>query len=75
MLEQRIKIGKTELHNRLVMAPLCLDKSDHGKVSEALLKHYEERTGDGCVGLAVIEHCFVRPDGRFSENQLSIARD
>lgn len=75
MLEQGIKIGNMQLANRLVMAPLCLDKSDRGRVSEALLRHYDERTREGCVGLAVIEHCFVREDGRFSENQLSIARD
>lgn len=75
MLEQGIRIGNTELKNRLVMAPLCLDKSDHGTVSEELLAHYKDRTKGGCIGLAVIEHCYVRVDGRFSVNQPSVARD
>ena len=75
MLEQGIRIGDMELENRLVMAPLCLDKSDHGRVSEQLLAHYDERTKGGKIGLAVIEHCYVRADGKFSKNQLSVARE
>ena len=75
MLEKKIMLGKTELSNRLVMAPLCLDKSDRGSVSQKMLTHYDERTGGGCIGLAVIEHSFVRADGRYSLNQPSAARD
>ena len=75
MLEKKIMLGNTELSNRLVMAPLCLDKSDRGRVSRNMLTHYDERTKGGCIGLAVIEHCFVRADGRYSLNQPSVAGD
>ncbi len=47
MLEKKIMLGKTELSNRLVMAPLCLDKSDRGSVSQKMLTHYDERTEAG----------------------------
>ncbi len=60
MLKEPIALENTMLSNRLVMAPVDLEKSDHGTVTEEQLAYYEERTGGGCFGLAVIEHSFVR---------------
>ena len=74
-LKEAIKVGNQEIKNRLVMAPIALGKSNAGKVSQELLDYYDERTESGCVGLVVIEHSFVRADGRASENQLSVADD
>ncbi len=75
MLEKQITVGTVSLKNRLVMAPVALEKSDAGKVSEKLLIHYDERTKGGNIGLVVIEHSFVRIDGRASANQLSVSSD
>lgn len=75
MLEKEIKIRHCKLNNRLVMAPVALEKSDKGKVSNKLLAHYEERARGGCIGLVISEHTFVREDGRASRNQLSTAKD
>lgn len=75
MLKEPIALENTMLSNRLVMAPVDLEKSDHGTVTEEQLAYYEERTGGGCFGLAVIEHSFVKSNGRATENQLSAAKD
>lgn len=75
MLEKSVRIGRTELCNRLVMAPVDLEKSDHGTVSDTLLEYYDERTKGGYVGLVIVEHSYVQPDGRATEHQLSAAKD
>lgn len=74
-LDRGIRVGHWDLENRLVMAPVAMGKSDAGKVSPALLEQYDERTKGGYIGLVVIEHSFVRADGRANPNQLSAAED
>lgn len=75
MLEKAMYVGKVMVNNRLVMAPVDLQKSNHGTVTGELLKFYDERTAGGYVGLVIIEHSFVRAEGRATENQLSCAKD
>lgn len=75
ILNEEIKVGNKKLKNRLVMAPIALEKSDHGKVTEELLSYYDKRTKSSNIGLVVIEHSFIREDGRASKNQLSILED
>lgn len=75
MLEKTLKVGRVQLKNGLVMAPADLQKSNCGTVSEEQLNYYDERTKGGYVGLVIIEHSFIRADGRASENQLSCAKD
>jgi 2,4-dienoyl-CoA reductase-like NADH-dependent reductase (Old Yellow Enzyme family) len=57
------------------MAPIATEKSDAGKVTRALLDYYDERTKGGYPGLIVIEHSFIRSDGRAGVNQLSVSED
>ncbi len=75
MLEQSFSIGKKNLNTRLAMAPVDMQMSDHGTVSDAQVEYYDERTKGGCVGLVILEHSFVRVDGKVMENQLSCAKD
>lgn len=75
LLNEEIKAGNKKLKNRLVMAPIALEKSDHGKVTEELLSYYDKRTKSSNIGLVVTEHSFIREDGRASKNQLSISED
>lgn len=75
ILNEEIKVGNKKLKNRLVMAPIALEKSDHGKVTEELLSYYDKRTKSSNIGLVVTEHSFIREDGRASKNQLSISED
>ena len=75
MLEQSVTIGRLSLTNRLAMAPVDMEQSDRGTVTDEQIRFYDERTKGGCVGLVIVEHSFVRPDGRARENQLSCASD
>lgn len=75
MLNDSINVGSLKLKNRIVMAPIALEKSNHGTVSDELLEYYRARTDSGNIGLVVVEHSFIRSDGRASLNQLSCAND
>lgn len=75
LLNTPVRIGGIELKNRIVMPPMATEKSEGSGVSEALCRYYDEKTRDGAIGLVITEHCFVRPDGKASPRQLSIASD
>ncbi len=58
------------------MPPIATAKSsEEGLVTDAILRYYEQKSADGCLGLIIIEHCFVRPDGKASACQMSAADD
>ncbi|MEY8001369.1 NADH:flavin oxidoreductase [Clostridium sp. Mt-5] len=71
-----LKRGKLVLKNRLVMPPMATSKSEEdGKVSEDILKYYDEKSKGGYISLVIIEHSFISQAGKASERQLSIADD
>lgn len=75
-LLESIEINKMQLKNRLVMPPLATEKSlSDGRVTQALLDYYDEKSAGGHIGLIIIEHSFVLNRGKASRNQLSIADD
>ena len=71
-----LTIKNLTLKNRLKMPPLATEKSSaEGKVSKELLDFYKEKSDGGLISLFIIEHSFVRKDGKASAFQLSIADD
>ena len=65
-----------KLANRLVMPPMATSKAESdGKVSQALLDYYEEKSRGGYISLIIIEHSYITPAGKASNNQLSISDD
>lgn len=75
LLKQPIQINNIELLNRLVMPPMATEQSDDGKVTQALLDYYDEKTKGGYIGLVITEHAYIRQDGKAGKGQLSISRD
>ena len=75
LLKQPIQINNIELSNRLVMPPMATEQSDDGKVTQALLDYYDEKTKGGYIGLVITEHAYIRQDGKAGKGQLSISRD
>ena len=75
-LKDRLYIKNIELKNRLVLPPIetILSGSD-GEVTEELLKHYDNITKGGHIGLVIVEHTFVSPEGKVKNGQLSVADD
>lgn len=75
-LLQPLTIKNITLQNRLIMPPLATEKSSaEGKVSKALLDFYKEKSEGGLVSLFIIEHSYVRKDGKASAYQLSVAEN
>lgn len=71
-----LKAGNLELKNRLVMPPMATEKSaPGGRVSPGLIEYYKEKSRGGHISLIIIEHSYIKPDGKASENQLSAAED
>jgi len=68
--------GPLPLHNRLVMPPMATEKTeDNGEVSQEFLAYYNEKTQGGYIGLVIVEHSYVAPEGKASPRQLSTASD
>lgn len=75
-LLEPLQTGNLQLKNRLVMPPMATAKSDgNGKVSQGLLDYYDEKSRGGYLSLVIIEHSFIRQDGKAGEHQLSVAED
>lgn len=75
-LQQPLATGKMPLKNRLVMPPMATSKAEpDGRVSQALLDYYDEKSRGGAIGLVIIEHNFVSEQGRNRVGQPSAADD
>lgn len=75
MLEPLQK-GRLKLANRLVMPPMATSKAEaDGKVSQGVLDYYAEKSEGGYISLIIIEHSFISPEGKASEQQLSVSDD
>lgn len=76
MLLEPLKISPLSLSNRLIMPPMATAKSEaDGKVSQRVLNYYDEKSEGGYISLIIIEHSFISPEGKASNNQLSAADD
>ena len=70
-----MNIRNTEIPNRIVMPPMATSEAtEAGEVTETHLEHYGVRAASG-VGTIIVEHTFVRFDGRASEGQLGVHDD
>ncbi len=75
-LLQPLKAGSLELANRLVMPPMATQKADpEGRVSPELIEYYREKSRGGYISLVIVEHSFIRQEGKAGEGQLSAASD
>lgn len=68
-------IGRLELANRIVFAPVATNLGDDaGDVTDSLVAYYAARARGG-VGLIVVESCTMVPEGKATPRQLTIAGD
>ncbi len=73
MLNEKIKVNKLELSNRIVQPPMATEKSVNGQVSGSLCQYYKDRSG--YTGLIITEHSYIMKNGKASRNQLSVGKD
>src|SRR5271157_1217514 len=70
-----LKIKGLRLKNRIVMPPMATRMAmADGSVTERHIKHYSERAQGG-VGLIIIEHTYVLPNGMAHPAQLGLYDD
>ncbi|AZR74819.1 NADH oxidase [Anoxybacter fermentans] len=63
------------LKNRIVLPPMATEKAtEKGEVTPELIEHYYRYARAG-VGLIIIEHSYISPEGKHSPRQLSVAND
>ena len=69
-----IKVGKTEIKNRIFMPPISTNLADKGYVTDELVQHYSARAKGG-VGLIVSEVVTVEPTYVYLPGDMSIHDD
>ncbi|MGI9951681.1 FAD-dependent oxidoreductase [Moorellaceae bacterium AZ2] len=75
LLGSPIKIGRLELKNRMIMAPMVTNYAYHdGSVTDRLVAYHAERARGG-VGLIIVEAAYVHPSGKGFTNELGIYSD
>jgi 2,4-dienoyl-CoA reductase-like NADH-dependent reductase (Old Yellow Enzyme family) len=68
--------SRLKLKNRLLMPPMATSKSDEdGRVSQAIIDYYDEKSKGGFISLIIIEHSYISPEGKASKGQLSVSKD
>ena len=69
-----LTIGNLTLKNRIVMPPMANGLADtEGTMTDQLIAHYTRRAPG--VGLVIVEHSYIAPEGMASPNQLGIHDD
>src|SRR5574341_197883 len=69
------RLGRLERRNRLVMAPMVVQRgAENGAVTQRTVDHYARRAAGG-AGLVIVEASYVAPEGRAFGCQLGIDRD
>ncbi len=74
-MTQPIMVGKIEVHNRLIMAPVMTKMAKNRQITDEVIESYDKRTKGGYFGLVVTEHCSVADNGSTGDNMLSISED
>lgn len=75
-LLKSLQVRSMNLKNRLIMPPMATSKAEaDGKVNQAILDYYDEKTKGGYLSLVIIEHSFISLQGKASQFQLSVAED
>lgn len=68
-------VNGIKLKNRIVLPPMQMNKAtSEGGVTDEIIEHYVARARGG-VGLIIIEHTYVMPNGRLSTRQLGLYSD
>ncbi|MCD6291601.1 MAG: NADH:flavin oxidoreductase [Anaerolineae bacterium] len=70
-----LTVKRFTLKNRIVLPPMANNMSDEsGAVTDAHIQHYVRRAQAG-VGMVIVEHSYIRQDGRVNKQQLGIYDD
>jgi len=69
-----LEVKGLTLRNRIVMPPMQTGlATTEGIVTDSLVEHYVQRSK--ALGLLIVEHSYVSPEGKLSQRQLGICDD
>lgn len=74
-INEEIKVNRLVLKNRLVMPPMATSGCVDGKVSDTLLRYYDEKSAGGYLGVIITEHSYVHVQGKADAGQMSVSQD
>jgi NADPH2 dehydrogenase len=73
-LTDPLRVKGLTLKCRIVMAPMATEfATKEGAVTERLIDHYVKRSE--ALGLLIVEHSYISPQGRLSQRQLGLHDD
>ncbi len=70
-----ILLNQLKLKNRIVLPPMASGKTPDGKVTDALINYYTEKSQGGYLGLIITEHAYINQQGAAHAGQVSISCD
>lgn len=71
-----IRIKNLIIKNRLILPPMASTTGSlEHRVTDETIAYYSRIAKTGHLGLIIVEHAFVSPEGAASRHQLSISRD
>lgn len=73
-LFESMQIGKLNLNNRIIIAPMCQYSAENGKASSWHMMHLGTLSHSG-AGLLIVEATAVTPEGRISWGDLGLYND
>ncbi len=69
-----LEVKGLKIKNRIVMPPMYTGlATTEGTVTESLVEHYVNRSS--YIGMVIVEHSYVSPEGKLGEKQLGIYDD
>lgn len=73
-LTDELTVKDYKIRNRIVLPPMQMGFTENdGSVTQKILGHYDSLSKD--VGIVIVEHSYVRTNGRLSVKQLGIHND
>ncbi|MGB9868105.1 MAG: tRNA-dihydrouridine synthase [Bacillota bacterium] len=65
-----IRVNQLLIPNRIVMPPMATYMAtEEGAITQQVIQHYRDRAS---AGLVIVEHCYVRKQGRVNPRQIGI---
>lgn len=76
LLLKPLQAGSLQLVNRLVMPPMASAKGElDGKVTKEIMDYYRGKSAGGYISLIIVEHSYVKAEGKAHNRQISVADD
>lgn len=75
-INRELEIKNLKIKNRIILPPMASGKPNtNHEVTDEAIDYYTRIARAGHIGMIIVEHAFVSPEGMASRHQLSICKD